>query len=345
MYRMRTAWALGLGLLVAAGLAYAGEPLPFKETARVTLHRELSRGGQWDEQQELDEMAFVTNRWISVNGDASDANSWSGGLPAVNDVCVFDSTSQQSMTTGLGVATFSQLLIKPSYRGQIGFSGNPWRVSLGTGVLVYRGSGQAFINPETGVTASVVVDVNRHLGSNDYSLVLGGMGVGTTGTIATLAVKRGRARVLGDIHFGGDVYTLGSGAELLCDTDLGALNDPPNIYAHAGYTENKREVQANGIVLVAAGSTLTQVGVLPTSAHVVVVGNGRFAYLPVAAPGTTPRLSVLGGVYDQSQEQFDSAWGSAIIGPDARIVGGVIRGTGLWPPGLDLRDEYPGEEE
>lgn len=290
-------------------------------------------------------MAFTVNRWNSTTGDAGNANSWTGGLPAANDVCVFDDTSQQSMTTGLGVATCEQVLVTPSYHGNIGFAGNPWRISLGTGVLVYRGAGQAFINPEWGVTASVVVDVNRALNAGDYSLVLGGMGVGTKGTLATLAIKRGRTRVLGDVAFGGNVYVLGSHAELLCDGPLDALNVPPNIFATAGYVENHRKIGADGFIVAGAGSTVKQVGALLASNHVLVIGNGRFTYVPTSAPGTSPTLSVIGGVYDQSKEQHDMVWGTTIIGPDASIIGGTVRGSGAWPPDLDLRLAYPGAEQ
>lgn len=290
-------------------------------------------------------MPFVTNTWQSVNGDASDANSWTGGVPAANDVCVLDGTSQQSMTTGLGNVTFEQLLVKPSYHGDIGFAGSPWQITLGTGVLVYRGAGRAYINTVSGDVATVIVDIDQSLRSNDYGLILGGMGAATKGSIADLFIKRGRCRVLGDVDLGTDLYILGSGAELLCDVNLGGLTDPVNVYATAGFVENKRPLRTTGEIVAGAGSKVRQIGALLATCRVLVIGNGKFEYLPTSAPGTSPRITILGGVYDQTDEKFDNTWGTTLIGPDGYVIGGAIRGTNLWPPSFDLRDEYPGAQE
>lgn len=291
-------------------------------------------------------MAFVTNTWNSANGDPNDANSWTGGVPAANDVCVFDDTSQQSVIHNLGVVqTFEQLLVKPSYHGDIGFAGNPWRVNLGLDTLVYRGAGQAFIHCATGSSANVIVDVDRSLRPAQASLTLGGLGIGNGCSLSMVAIKRGRARILGDVNLSSDVYVLGSAARLLLDANLGGMVEPGGLVCTAGYLESRRTLLANRIVLVAAGGLINQIGALPATTRVITVGSGKFHYNPVAAPGTSPTLLVFGGVYDQTNEKYDNTWGTTVIGPDGYVVGSTIRGSAVWPASYDLRDEYPGPQE
>lgn len=333
------AWAV-VGLLT--GWAYAGEPPPFRETARITLRQRLV--------EEPEKMALSVNTWVSVNGDWNNVNSWSlRVVPGAAHVAVFDGRSQQSLTAGLNASAsaLTQLLVKPTYHGNMGFAGTPFQIKLSGGVLVYRGSGQAYINPSTGGAGNVIVDVDRDVSSSGYSLILGGMGTTTKGAIEMLAVKRGRCRVLGDMSLSGDIYIVGSAAYLLCDANLGGgapPTDPLNIIASAGYTENARPLQANKTIVVGAGSRVVQVGILPTTIRVVVIGDGKFQYNPLAATGTTPTLLVLGGMYDQTNEEYDNIWATTIIGPDGHVIGGTIRGSGIFPPSFDLREEYPGPQ-
>lgn len=292
-------------------------------------------------------MAFSVNTWVSANGDWGNVNSWSqGAVPGANDVVVFNDTSQQSVTAGLAPAgSFAQMLVKTRYRGNIGFVGSPLHVRMdGGGILVYRGAGQAYVNPHTADEISVVCDAVQLPGRDN--LTLGGMGTGEPGYIHLIGVKAGRCRIIGDVAVGVCIYVLGDRAYLVSDANLAALQDPVRIVCAAGYYENHRSIVNTSKTIVCGDrSTLVQIGALPTNSHVVVIGNGKFAYLPISAPGTNPTLSLIGGVLDQSEEKFDASWGTVYIGVDAYVRGGTVRGSGAWPPDLDFGDEYPGAEE
>lgn len=293
-------------------------------------------------------MAFTINTWIGYTGDFKTPGNWSKGvIPTVTHVAVFDGSSQQSVTTGLDAAgtTFEQMLVKPSYRGNIGFVGNPLHISMtGTSaILVYRGAGQAYINPETTDEITVVCDASRS--PQRDSLILGGLGIGA-GYIRVLAVKRGRCRVVGDMAIGVAIYLLGDQSHLISEANLGAVQDPVRIVCAAGYYENHRSIAGSTRTLIVGDrSRVVQIGALPTNAHIVVIGNGTFSYNPTTAPGTNPILSLIGGTLDQSAERVDATWGTVYIGPDAVVRGGTVRGSGTWPPDLDFGDDYPGAQE
>lgn len=290
-------------------------------------------------------MAFTTNFWVGATGDFGAAGNWSrGAIPVPGDVAVFDGSSQQSVTSGLDASgdSFGQLLVKPAYRGQIGSQGNPLRISIGTGVLVYRGAGQAYINPDVGETAIVIVDTQGN--PNRVGLTLGGMG-GVKGYVDVLAVKRGRCHVLGDCGIGNKIFMLGYNSSLEADAVIAEVTEIPNIICSAGHFTNWRTVLANKTIVVGNAGRLDQIGALPATTHVIVIGNGKFQYVPTSAPGTNPVLILVGGVYDQTEERFDSTWGTVYVGVDARVIGGTIRGSGAHPPDLDFRDEYPGAQE
>lgn len=330
---------LALGLM---GQVYAGEPPSFREMARVALHR-----WAWDEPQEANEMALSINTWLGGTGDFSAAGNWSHGhQPAGDDVGVFDGTSSTSVTTGLTATgtPFKQLLVKPAYRGQLGSIGDPLDIDIGNGPLVYRGSGQAFINGANGSNMQVVVNVD-HSRANRFDLVLGGHGVGGGGgTVTTLAILRGRVHAWGDLNLNGQIIVQGSHSYLKTDPNLATYVEPLGMYCTGGVVEHNRTFQASRVLIVAGGAHVTQIAALPSTTYVVVVG-GTFEYLPTSSPGTTPLLFALAGTYDQRNERFDHTWGTVITGIDALIQGGAVRGTGAWPPSLDLTEGYPGPQE
>jgi hypothetical protein len=331
------AWAVGLLL---ASWAYAGEP-PFRETARVTLHhRQL---------EECEKMAFTNNTWQSVgDGNWENTSNWTLGVqPGATHIAIFDGTSSISVTTNLDQTAnaFEQLLVKPGYGGNMGSQGNPLIVDVGGGVVVWRGRGQGFINTKLGSTANIVVDVPNPLNGARYNLVIGGAGAGTAGSVAQLGVKRGNVNLMGDTRIQSQVYVLGDAARLVMDVELIALIGPQHIICAAGELVTFRTQEADAFLIVGDRSRVTQYGPLANTNHVVIVGNGKFQYLPLSAPGTTPALSAIGGVYDQTNEKWDSVWGATFIGPDAHIIGGAVRGTNVFPASLDLRDEYPGAKE
>ena len=330
-------WAV-VGLLLS-GWAYAGEP-PFRETARVTL-------SQYSSESEVDEMALSTNRWLGGSGDFSANANWTHGhQPAGDDIGVFDGTSSTSVTSGLNAAgtPFTQLLVKPEYRGNIASPGDPLHIDIGSGPLVWRGSGQGFINGVNGSTMQVVCDV-RHSRASQYDLTIGGHGVAAGGgRVSTFAVKRGRVNVIGDVDFVGHVIVQGSHSYLKLNANLAAFSEMYDLYCTGGYVENGRTLAASRVIVVSEGGHVVQIAALASSHKVLVVG-GKFEYLPLTAPGTSPLLFILSGLYDQTDERFDQVWGTSIIGIDATVRGGVIRGTGVFPPTLDLRDEYPGAQE
>lgn len=340
MYGRIRRWAV-VGLLLVAGWAHAGER-PFRETARVQVSaqpREL----------EVDEMAFTNNTWAAVSdGDWNNTSNWSlRVIPAANHIAIFDGTSQVSVTTGLdqSAAVFEQILVKPEYTGNIGSAGDPLRFSLATGVLVWRGRGQGFVNPEAGAFARVVCDVPNPLNGTRYNLVIGGMGTVISGNLAILGIKRGNVNVIGDMAFTGSIYLLGDAARLVLNSDLGVANNPKHILCAAGTLINKRPLDASQFLVAGDRSRVTQIGALVATTNVLVIGNGKFEYVPTSAPGTSPLITVIGGVYDQSDEKWDNVWGTTIIGPDASVIGGALRGSGIWPPSLDFREEYPGAQE
>ena len=332
------AWAIVGLLLGICGRAYAGEPPSFKRVARVSLQR-------WHV-EEVEEMAFTNNTWQAVmDGDWNNTANWTlGAKPGNNHVAIFDGTSSVSVTTNLdqSASAFEQLLVKPGFGGNMGSQGNPLRVDVGTGVIVWRGRGQGFINPKSTAFANVIVDTPNVFNGSRYNLVLGGVGAGN---VAQLAIKRGNANLMGDMRSTGQIYLLGDAATLRMDKELIALIGPQHIICAAGTLVTYRTQEANAFLIVGSSSRVTQIGPLANTNHVVIIGNGRFEYLPITAPGTSPILSAVGGTYDQTDEKWDSVWGSTIIGPDALIIGGTLRGTGAWPPSLDLRKEYPGDEE
>lgn len=328
--------ALGFGLLwMLLASAAAIEPVA---TIRLSPHRRV-----W----EVEPMAFSVNRWLGFNGDWNNTSNWSqGAKPGANDVAIFDKTSSTSVTTNLDQSgqAFAQMLVKPGYSGNMGSQGAPLRIDITLGILVWRGSGQGFINPKAGTFPNVVCDVAHGYQTNRYDLVLGGMGVGIGGELSQFAVKRGNVNVMGDISFAGRTYILGDAARLVMEPTLGAT-EPPHIMCAAGELINSRPLAANQVLIVGDRSRVTQIGALLATTHVVVIGNGKFKYLPTSAPGTSPLLSAIGGVYDQTDEKFDNVWGTTVIGPDAMIIGGAVRGTNLFPASLDLREEYPGAQE
>lgn len=327
-------------LLGITASIYAIEPM-----VRVALQNHSQR---W--QEESDKMAFLNNTWQAVmDGNFANTNNWSLGIvPVGNHIAIFDGTTSQSVTTGLdrSGATMVQVLVKPSYSGNIGSQGNPLRLDLGiSGPLVWRGSGQGFVHLKNGNFTNVVVDVPRVRHGANYNLVIGGMGTGTAGNVHTVAVKRGNVNLMGDMHVSGESYILGDAARLVMDPNLDGMSEPDHIFCAAGILINSRPLAANTVLIVGDRSRVTQIGALPATVRVVVIGNGKFEYLPTSAPGTSPLLSVIGGVYDQTDEKWTNVWGTTIIGPDASIIGGALRGTNIFPASLDLREDYPGAQE
>lgn len=343
MFRIRMALALvlGLGFLVLAGWAYGGERTGIREVARVTL-REPAR------KCEVELMAFTNNTWQAVmDGNWLNANNWTlGAVPVATHVAIFDGTSSMSVTSGLAGGTFEQLLVKPSYGGNIGSQGDPLRLDVGTGSIVWRGRGQGFLHPEDGAFANITCDVPNPFSGNRYNLVIGGLGTGTASTIAQVGIKRGNVNIMGDVNFSAPVHMLGDAARLVIDASLGGgMTEPVHIFCAAGALINKRTYRANQLLVVGDRSRVTQVGALLATNYVLVIGNGKFQYLPTSAPGTSPSLTVIGGVYDQTDEKWDNVWGTVVTGPDALIIGGAVRGTGVFPADMNFEDEYPGPKE
>lgn len=291
-------------------------------------------------------MAFTQNIWISTTGDPTAAASWSGGVPGANDVCVFDGQSQQSVTQGLAAGiTCEHVYFTPDYMGNVGSVSDPLEIDVTTGWIVWRGRGQAYINPANGSFANVTCDIVGGGRSSGYDLTLGGRGVVTQGNVALLGVKRGAVHVLGDCNASSPWHVLGDAASLVVENALGGINDLAHVFCSAGNLINKRTIAAGEFLIVGDRSRVTQIGALTATTRVVVIGNGQFKYLPVSAPGTSPLLTVLGGVYDQRKERWDNVWGTTVIGPDATIQGGPVKGTNIWPPSADWRLDYPGAEE
>ncbi len=331
-------WAV-VGLLLVAW-AYAGEP-PFRETARVAL-------GQPVREWEAKPMAFTNNTWQAVSdGNWGNTSNWTlGVVPAGTHVAIFDGTSSISVTSGLAGSTFEQLLVKPEYGGNIGSQGNPLRVDLGFGSLVWRGRGQGFIHTADGSFANVTCDVPNPFNGSRYNLVIGGLGVGTATTIAQVGIKRGNVNIMGDVNFTAPVHMLGDAARLVINPSLGGgMADPIHMFCAAGELINSRPLQANKILVVGDRSRVTQIGALVATNYVLVIGNGKFQYLPTSAPGTNPLLTVIGGVYDQTSEKWNNVWGTVVTGPDGLIIGGAVRGTGVFPADMNFEDEYPGAKE
>lgn len=331
-----------IGLLLGiGGLAYAGEPPSFKRVARVTL--------QQRHVEERDDMALTLDYWLGVTGAFGAGANWSDGNPPGGDrIGVFDGTSQTSVTSDLDYSAvlIKQLLVKPEYTGQIGSQGNPLRLQIDTGgVLVWRGGGQGYINLKNGNFGNVIVDTPNVLSGSRYNLVLGGMGATTQGNVAVCAVKRGNVLYMGDLNSSGNIYVTGDAARLVVDAALGGITELGNVICNAGEFINRRSFGASVFVIAGDSARVEQVGALLATTHVVVIGNGKFVYLPTTAPGTSPLLSVMGGLYDMSEERFDNVWGTTIIGPGAFIKGGVVRGTNIFPASFDLREEYPGPQE
>lgn len=295
-------------------------------------------------------MAFTNNTWQSVSdGNFNNTSNWTKGVvPTDNHIAIFDGTSSISVTSGLDQSAnhFEQLLVKPGYGGNIGSQGNPLRIDLTTGSMVWRGRGQGFIHPEDGAFANITCDVPNPFGGNRYNLVIGGLGTGTASTIAQVGIKRGNVNILGDVNFTAPVHMLGDAARLVISASLGGgMSEPVHIFCAAGQLTNNRPLQANQVLVVGDRSRVTQVGALVATNYVLVIGNGKFQYLPTSAPGTSPLLTVLGGVYDQSDEKWDNVWGTVVTGPDALIIGGAVRGTGVFPGDIDFGDDYPGDKE
>ncbi len=340
-----------IGLLLGiAGPAYAGEPptRTVRETGRVTL-----RGWPvvWED-QEPNEMAFTNNVWQAVmDGNWNTTSNWTlGVVPGATHVVIFDGTSQHDVTTGLNqsAAPFEHLYVTPKYSGHIGSQGAPLRTGIATGFIVWRGSGQGFINPDVGGFANVVCDVAHGFQQNRYDLVIGGMGVGEASTIAQLGIKRGNCNVMGDVNFTAQTYMLGDAARLVIDPNLDGMTEPKHIFCEAGPLINHRPLQADMLLVVGDRSRVTQIGALlgaPNPNHVLISGNGRFEYLPTSAPGTSPLISINGGVYDQTREKWNNVWGTTVIGPDGTVKGGPIKGTNFFPASADMRDLYPGAQE
>lgn len=291
-------------------------------------------------------MPLTRNTWQSVNdGNWDNTSNWSLTVkPTTDHVAVFDGTSSISVTTNLDQSgsSFAQLLVTPQNSSNFGSQGNPLQISIGSSVCVMRGRGVMYVAADFGEQAVFVLDVRGN--PNREALVIGGIGTGSYANV--VAVKSGRCRVEGDVSLGSGVFTLGDAADLRMDANAGGFSDPARIICSAGYCENKRGILSTAKTLIVGDrSRLDQIGALPSTTTVVVIGNGKFRYLPTSAPGTTPVLVLIGGSIDQSEERFDSVWGTVYIGPDAFIKGGTVRGSGLWPPDLDFRDEYPGSQE
>lgn len=335
-----------IGLLLGiAGRAYAGEPPSFKRAMAFTLHQWVSQEGEWRQPK----VAFLNNTWQAVmDGNFANTANWTLGIvPVANHVAIFDGTSSVSVTSGLDRSAnpFEQLLVKPGYGGNMGSQGNPLLVDVGSGVIVWRGRGRGFISPKLGSTTNVIVDTPHVLSGSRYNLVIGGAGAGTAGSVAQIGIKRGNANLAGDMRSTGQIYLLGDAARFVMDAELIGLIGPQHIICAAGILVTYRTQEADAFLIVGDRSRVTQIGPLANTNHVVVIGNGRFEYLPTSAPGTTPLLSAIGGVYDQSDEKWDSVWGTTIIGPDAMIIGGAVRGTNVFPASLNFGDDYPGTKE
>lgn len=292
-------------------------------------------------------MALGVNKWISIDGNFGAGGSWSlGAVPGVNDVAVFDGVaSQHDVVSGLNASASActQFLFKPQYAGRVGSQGNPLQLKTSGGIIVWRGSGQAFINPSVGGAGNVVCDVNRPIATDN--LILGGMG-SSKGTIYMLAVKAGNCRCEGDLGFFDTIYVVGDRARLTIDANTGdGATDPLTIIASAGRLENWRVLQANSILHVGNRAQVIQRGILPSTIHVIIDANGKFQYLPASVTGTTPTLSAIGGVYDMSDEIGDNVWAQSVVGPDCQVIGGVLRSSNIFPPDFDLSEEYPGAQE
>jgi hypothetical protein len=146
-------------------------------------------------QHERSEQRMSIIKWVSTDGDGSNAASWQGGaLPGDGDIALLDGTSQVSWTAGLTLAHGAILRTSESFLGDIGLPGSYLVMDGNSGAdaheiqAVARHPGKLFLFLDDGAAAEasktqVVIDKpdsatgNCHLDGNFVELVISGGGV------------------------------------------------------------------------------------------------------------------------------------------------------------------------